>query len=87
MIAVTTLLAVVLVVVCYGQLVSSSPMDFGEILQPGPNTYTVGEGKGTKVEVRRVPRKSAHHYLETTSDDQNSTVTFGELTSKSNIAI
>lgn len=84
MLAVSTLFTVILVAIC-GQLARSSPV-FGEIVQPVPNTYTIGEGKETKVEVRRVPvHKNAQLYAEGTLT--NASVSFGELTPRSNLAI
>lgn len=82
MFAVTKLFAVLLVVAC-GQLVSSLPAG-GEIVLPGANTYTIGEGKDTKVEVRRVP---ANLYSEKSTDSPNATLSFGALTERSTVAV
>lgn len=84
--AFTILCTVVFVAVC-GQLVSSSPV-VGDIIQPGPKTYTINElDKNIKVEVRRVPANKAHLFSEYSEQETSSdnSVTFGQLTPRSSL--
>lgn len=87
--AVNLFFTVILVAGC-GQLVSSTPFG-GQIVQPGPNTYTIGEGTKTQVEVRRVPASQSARIYETATTPSESTptesITFGVLTPHSQLSI
>lgn len=82
MLAVETLFTLVFAAVC-GHLVVSLPVD-GEIVHPGPNTYTISEGNRAEVVVRRVPAlQSEYAIYATPRNTPNGTYIFGELTPKS----
>lgn len=78
MLADKTLFTLVFVTVC-GHLVSSVPVN-GEIVHPGPHTYSIGGTCKDGVVARRVPAvQSDYEYSDKSTDNPNGTYTFGEL--------
>lgn len=84
--AVTIFLKVIFVALCC-HLVKSSHYG-GDLVLPGPNTYTFGGRSDSKVSVRRVSASKSPILLsENSSRVFNGTNTFGELTPNSIIAL